>query len=66
MNNLRNNWSKDRFPKFWIWMKESSVLDLRFGFYIKNYPYGQLQRSKLAHPYEEMIFQTVFVIGLQG
>ena len=35
-------------------MKELNILDLRFGFYVKNYPYGQSPRSKLAHPGQNM------------
>ena len=38
------------FLKFWVWVKELSIFDLRFGFYAKNYPYGQFPSSKLANP----------------
>ena len=38
------------FEVWMNWMKELSMLDLRFGFYVKNYPYGQFPRSKIAHP----------------
>ena len=40
--------------KFKIWMKELNMLDLRFGFYVKNYPCGQSPRSKLANPGEHI------------
>ena len=36
--------------KCWVWMKEFSSFDLRFGFYVNNYKYGQSSRSQLAHP----------------
>jgi len=47
-------------------MKELSILDLRFGFYVKNYPYGQSPRSKFANPAQHMrksISQTKFVFS---
>ena len=31
------------FPQ--IWIKELSIFDLRFGFYVKNYPYSLIPRS---------------------
>ena len=27
-----------------------SIFDLGFGFYVKNYPYGLIPKSKLANP----------------
>ena len=45
---------KDRFPKIWVWMKELSIFDLRFGFHIKNYPYSQSSRSNIEHPGQNM------------
>ena len=42
------------FLTFWVWMKELIILDLRFGFYVKNYPYGQPPRSKLTNPCQNM------------
>ena len=35
-------------------MKELSIFDLRFGFYVKNYPYGQSPKSEIAHPGQNM------------
>ena len=29
-------------------MQELNILDLGLGFYVKNYPYGQFPKSKLA------------------
>ena len=46
-------------------MKESSILDLGFGFYVKNYPYGQSPKSKLADPGQNLrthVSKKVFVI----
>jgi len=31
-------------------MKDLNILDLSFGFYLTNYPYGQSPRSKLPDP----------------
>jgi len=33
----------------WDWMKKLRILDLKFGFYIQNYQYGQVATSKLAN-----------------
>ena len=48
------------FLTFWVWMKELHILDLRFGVYVKNYPFGQSPRSKLAHPGQNMRKLYVF------
>jgi len=29
-------------------MKELNILDLRFGFYVENYPHNQFPRSEIA------------------
>jgi len=35
-------------------MKELSIFDLRFGLYVKNYPYGQSPKSKIDQPGQNM------------
>jgi len=42
------------FVKCLVWMKESSIFDLRFGFCVNNYLYGQLPRSEIDHPGQNM------------
>jgi len=55
------------FHIFEIWMKELSILDLRFGFYVKNQPYGPVPRSKIVHPEQNtrkcMFTLVVFEFG---
>ena len=43
-------------------MKELSILDLRFGFYVNNYPYGQFPRFKIGHLGRKLM-SDVFKIG---
>ena len=38
------------FLIFEVWMQKTSIFELKFGFYIKIYPYNQFFRSKSLQP----------------
>ena len=39
---------------FEVWMKELSIFDLRFGFYVSNHLDSLMPRSKLANPGQDV------------
>ena len=41
---------RDRFPNMLSLDEGIKDLDLRFGFYVKNYPYGLIPTSNIANP----------------